>query len=223
MNVLLVVQITVYLLALVLALCFSVPVIIHQKDFKGHCLLFSRGTWRETDGQFVIKWASCGYCYFVAFCGLLSLSACLLQLHRLGHFLHRGTDSSFLSAFVDAVGSAFLCFLSLAAALIITLGFGTWCQDITQRFEECSYAEDEKIDQADDINTSGFYLLLGTAQFGAWASWTCWVALAVCAVLKLLRYHQQENIRVSMAKERRRLLTDGLPNHSSTSDDPMLG
>lgn len=34
MNVLLVVQITVYLLALVLALCISVPVIIHQQDFK---------------------------------------------------------------------------------------------------------------------------------------------------------------------------------------------
>jgi hypothetical protein len=44
--------------------------------------------------------------------------------------------SSFLSAFVDAVGSAFLCFLSLASAMIITLGFGTWCGDITQRFEE---------------------------------------------------------------------------------------
>lgn len=44
--------------------------------------------------------------------------------------------SSFLSAFVDSVGSAFLCFLSLASAVIITLGFGTWCGDITQRFEE---------------------------------------------------------------------------------------
>ena len=119
-------------------------------------------------------------------------------------------SSSFLSAFVDAVGSAFLCFLSFASALIITLGFGTWCDDITQRFEECSYAEDENIDQADEINTTGFYLLMGTAQFGAWASWACWVGLAVCAVLKLCRYHQRENIRVSMAKERRRVLTDGL-------------
>jgi hypothetical protein len=27
---------------------------------------------------------------------------------------------------VDAVGSAFLCFMSLAAAMVITLGFGTW-------------------------------------------------------------------------------------------------
>ena len=71
MNVLLVIQLTVYILALVLALCISVPVIIHQQDFKsvlllqdikeilynffyyysGHCLLFSRGQWRETDGN----------------------------------------------------------------------------------------------------------------------------------------------------------------------------
>ena len=40
MNVLLVVQITVYLLALVLALCISVPVIIHQQDFKYFSLVF---------------------------------------------------------------------------------------------------------------------------------------------------------------------------------------
>jgi len=202
MNILLVIQITFYILAFVLALCISVPVIIHQHDFRGHCLLFSRGTWRETDGQFVITWATNGYCIFVSVCGIILLLACVIQLNRLGKLLHRGADSSFLSAFVDAVGSAFLCFLSFSAAMIITLGFGTWCGDITQRFEECSYAENEHINKDDGIDTSAFYLLLGTAQFGAWASWACWVGLAVCAVLKLCRYHQQENIRVSMAKER---------------------
>nr|CAG4648170.1 EOG090X0BKO [Moina brachiata]SVE93206.1 EOG090X0BKO [Moina brachiata] len=221
MNVLLVIQITVYILALVLALCISVPVIIHQQDFKGHCLLFSHGTWNETNGQFVITWASSGYCVFVSVVGIFLVTACCIQIHRLGNFLLKGQDSSFLSAFVDSVGSAFLCFLSLASAVIITLGFGTWCGDITQRFEECSYAEAENIDQADNINTSGFYLLMGTAQFGAWGSWACWVGLAVCAVLKLCRYHQQENIRLSMAKERRRLMTDGMP-HRSGSDDPIL-
>jgi len=119
--------------------------------------------------------------------------------------------------------------MSLAAAMVITLGFGTWCSDITQRFEECSYAEDENIDQADGINTSGFYLLMGTAQFGAWASWACWTGAAVCAVLKLCRYHQRENIRVSMAKERRRVLAYGLhqppgpPLQRSSSDNvPIL-
>ena len=71
MNFLLVIQLTVYILALVLALGISVPVIIHQQDFKsvlllqdikeilynffyycsGQCFLFSRGQWRETDGN----------------------------------------------------------------------------------------------------------------------------------------------------------------------------
>lgn len=41
MNVLLVIQITVYILALVLALCISVPVIIHQKDFKYFLISFT--------------------------------------------------------------------------------------------------------------------------------------------------------------------------------------
>ena len=103
----------------------------------------------------MITWAPSAYCVFVIISGIISLTACCIQIHRLGHFLYRGLDrlvfynmaiklainpvvicSSFLSAFVDAVGSAFLCFLSLASAMIITLGFGTWCGDITQRFEE---------------------------------------------------------------------------------------
>nr|CAG4638674.1 EOG090X0BKO [Cyclestheria hislopi] len=217
MNILLISQITCYVVGFILALCISVPVIIHQQDFKGHCLLFSRGTWRETDGQFVISWASSAYCIFVSICGLLLGLVCILQIYHLAKYLLKGTDSSFLSAFIDTVGSLLLCFLSLSVATIITLGFDTWCQDITQRFEECSYAADENIDQADDINTSGFYLLIGTAQFGAWASWVCWVGLSVCAVLKLCHYHQQENIRVSMAKERRRLLTDGLSHNESNN------
>nr|CAG4650412.1 EOG090X0BKO [Sida crystallina] len=222
MNVLLVVQITGYVLALVLALCICVPVIIHQQDFKGHCLLFSRGTWRETDGQFVIDWSNKGYCIFVTFSSLILLIACIIQINRLGKLLYKGSDSSFLSAFVDAVGSTCLCFLSLTSALIITLGFGTWCGDITLRFPECSYAEAENIDQADEINTSGFFLQMGTAQFGAWASWSVWVCLAVCAVLKLCRYHQRENIRVSMAKERRRLLTDGIVQNDGHIEQPPI-
>nr|CAG4641129.1 EOG090X0BKO [Eulimnadia texana] len=194
----------------VLLLSTLLPICFLEKNLYGHCLLFSRGTWRETDGQFVVEWASRFYCGFATCVGILQCCASIIQLYKLGVYLYRGIDSSFLSAFVDTVGSALLCLLSITAALMITLGFNTWCQDITQRFEECSYAEDEKIDVDDKIDTSNFYLLLGTAQFGAWASWACWIGLAVCAFLKSCRYHEQENIRVSMAKERRRVLTDGL-------------
>ena len=49
-------------------------------------------------GQFVISWASKGYCIFVTLSGVMSLLACCVQIHRLGHFLHRGQDSSFLGS-----------------------------------------------------------------------------------------------------------------------------
>ena len=62
----------------------------------------------------------------------------------------------------------------------------------------CEMAAGNAIDKEDGIETSGFHIEMGTAQFGAWASWACWVGLSVFAVLKLCRYHQLENMRVSM-------------------------
>ncbi|RZF32508.1 hypothetical protein LSTR_LSTR016743, partial [Laodelphax striatellus] len=46
--------------------------------------------------------------------------------------------------------------------------------------------------------------------FGAWASMACWVGLSVFAMLKLCRYHQLENMRVSMFRERQRLINEGM-------------
>jgi hypothetical protein len=60
---------------------------------------------------------------------------------------------------------------------------------------------------------------MGTAQFGAWASWACWVGLTVFAVLKLCRYHQMENMRVSMYRERQRLINS---NNSSTAPEDKI-
>ena len=52
------------------------------------------------------------------------------------------------------------------------------------------------------------FIYINNLQFGAWASWVCWVGLSVFSTLKLCRYHQQENIRSSMARERARLASD---------------
>ena len=79
------------------------------------------------------------------------------------------------------------------------------------------------IDRADGVNPEGFYMQMFTAQLGAWLSWATWLVvkptkrvwiqskpmfsfwclprffrcgLLVFALLKLCRYHQQENIRV---------------------------
>ena len=43
-------------------------------------------------GQFVITWAPSAYCVFVIISGVILLTACCIQIHRLGHFIYRGLD-----------------------------------------------------------------------------------------------------------------------------------
>lgn len=164
-------------------------------SFSGHCLLFSKGTWQEEDGQLLVAWGSRAYCTYVIAVGVLMFIVCCVQiyrqvdsnglvssvtkivfilistiesflnidnqyffyictshvrcsktllisptllvtqfLNRLSMFMYRGTDSSFLSAFMEAVGCAVLCALAVSAASMVTLGFITWCQNIVERF-----------------------------------------------------------------------------------------
>ncbi|XP_046601157.1 transmembrane protein 179 isoform X2 [Neodiprion lecontei] len=175
----------------------------------GHCLLFSTGIWQENDGQFMANWASQAYCNYTILVGLVLFLMCAVQIYRLSMLMYRGEDSSFLSAFVDVVCSVLLTTLTLIAAVIITLGFMTWCQCMTKRFPSCELAAGNDIDKADGIDTAGFHIELGAAQFGAWSSLSVWVGLSVFAVLKLLRYHQLENMKVSMYRERQRLIQAG--------------
>lgn len=207
-NVLVWSQVTTYLLALLLALCIIIPVSFHLVDFKGHCLLFSNGTWRESDGQLVVNWGHRGFCtYNISWAGV-SLLIALIQVYRFIAQICRGTESSFLSAFFDILLSLFMSMAALAGALMITIGYQTWCNAIMLRFETCEDATTNDIDRDDGINTSMFYMQFGTAQFGAWTSWVCWVGLSMFSMLKVCKYHQQENIRVSMARERARLVGD---------------
>lgn len=49
-------------------------------------------------------------------------------------YLYKGTDSTFLSAFIDCVSGIILCGMTILAAIMITLGFMAWCDNMTQRF-----------------------------------------------------------------------------------------
>lgn len=80
----------------------------------------------------------------------------------------------------------------------------------------CEYVAGQDIDKKDGINTKNFYIELGTAQFGIWGSFAIWVGLTVCAIIKLLRYHQLENIRVSMYRERQRLINENADSPGSS-------
>lgn len=53
-------------------------------------------------------------------------------------------------------------------------------------------------------------------QFGVWGSFASWVGLCVFALLKLCRYHQLENIRVSMYRERQKLINENAESPGSS-------
>ena len=71
---------------------------------------------------------------------------------------------------------------------------------------------------------------MSVAQFGIWLSFSVWVTLLTFSIVKLCRFHHQENLRVSMAKERKRLLNEDLisevpvnppqPSERSQRDQP---
>jgi hypothetical protein len=71
-------------------------------------------------------------------------------------------------------------------------------------------ASGNPIDKADGIDSNGFFFQMSVAQFGIWSSFTIWVMLLSFSTVKLCRYHYEENLRVSMAKERKRLLNEDL-------------
>lgn len=126
----------------------------------------------------------------------------------MARFVCKGTDSSFLSAFFDVIGCLTLCVMTAIAALMVTLGFMKWCDEMIKRFPSCELAAGNPIDKQDGIDTTWFFIEIGVAQFAVWGSWATWVGLAVFSILKLCRYHQLENIRVSMYRERQKLISE---------------
>ena len=117
-----------YVCAFLLALVICVPMSMHQDQFKGRCLLFSTGTWQEKDGQFNVNWASQAYCNFTIFVSVIMFVISVFQFFRFVKFFYKGRDSTFLSAFVDVIVCAFMCVMTLTAALFVTLGFKVWCE-----------------------------------------------------------------------------------------------
>lgn len=207
-QVILCIQGVSYLCGIILSLCVCVPMAIHQEHFQGHCLLFSTGRWQEVDGQLKVDWASQAYCNFIIFVAVVQFVLSLCQFVRICKYFKRGTDASFLGAFVDVICGVLITLITLIAALFVTCGFKVWCGEMTRRFQTCQDATANDIDKADGIDTSGFYNQMFTAQFGIWMSFTAYCNALVFSMVKLCRYHHEENLRVSMAKERKRLINE---------------
>lgn len=222
-NVLLLSQLTGHVIGFILSVCITVPLMVHTRQFDGHCLLFTTGTWRVEDGRFDAAWASNGFCNYPVFIGFVLFFVSLIQIYRLTLIIRNESESSFFALFMDCFISIILCALVVLAAIMITLGFIVWCSDMTQRFPSCDIADGQNITQEVNINTSGFYNEMGTAQFGAWSSFAIWVGLSMFALLKLINNHQLNNMRVSMYLERQRLVNDGVYSDSLTEPPHLMG
>lgn len=138
-------------------------------------------------------------------------------------------EESFIALFIDVVLGIWMLAMSILSAIFITLGFIVWCDGMTERFPSCETSAGQNIIRGDTekINTSGFYIEIGTTQvgcnlqstclikintyspnlqFGAWGAFAISVGIGVIALLKLIHNHQVRNIKVSMYLERQRLV-----------------
>lgn len=207
-NLLLLTQATSYVITLILGLCLIAPLCCHHVNFKGNCLLFTTGSWRETDGQLIVDWANSAYCNISIFVGCLLVAISIIQFFRMARLLFRGIDSSFLSAFVDTLVGSFCMLLIFFVSVMITVGLEAWCDTMTLRFSSCQEATMTDINK--NITSSQFFVQMGMALFSAWAGWVIWVGVTVLAIVKVCKYYQEENVMVSMARERQRLINENI-------------
>lgn len=91
-NWLLLSQTAGYFGSLVVSLCVVIPLCINQKNFQGHCLLFTSGTFISSNGFFDPKWSSGFFCAFTLFVGLLSSIISLIQVVHKSLLVKRGVD-----------------------------------------------------------------------------------------------------------------------------------
>jgi len=75
-------------------------------------------------------------------------------------------EESFIALFVDVVLGIWMLAMSILSAIFITLGFIVWCDGMTERFPSCETSAGQNIIRGDTekINTSGFYIEMGTTQ-----------------------------------------------------------
>lgn len=75
-------------------------------------------------------------------------------------------EASFIALFIDVVLGIWMLAMSIMSAIFITLGFIVWCDGMTERFPSCAISAGQNIIRGDTekINTSGFYIEMGTTQ-----------------------------------------------------------
>lgn len=173
---------------------------------SNHCALFMDGEWNELDGLYHIISTNSAYCDFPLVTAVFVFLVSLAQIYRFSRLAYKKEEAKFLGLFLDVCFGTLMFVLTIVSSFFITIGFMRFCAAMTRSFPSCGQAAGQNITQdAMHIDTSGFYVEMGTAQFGIWGTFAACVIVCVVACLKLINEHQMQNMKVSMYLERQRL------------------
>ncbi|CAL8272754.1 unnamed protein product [Merluccius merluccius] len=206
-------QCILYFLAFVFGFIAVVPLSENTEDFRGKCLLFTRGVWQNENitvskQRFVVEeWAAETSCSFSTAAATASLVLAAVQAWRLLFLLCKGHDDSIFNAFLNLLISSLVVFTVFLSSTIITVGFNLWCDSITEGGSMPSSCEDlQDSDLELGLNNSAFYDQFAIAQFGLWAAWLTWLGIAVLAFLKVYHNYRQQDLLDSLIHEKDLLL-----------------
>ncbi|TRY57803.1 hypothetical protein DNTS_027641 [Danionella cerebrum] len=206
-------QCILYFLAFVFGFVAIVPLSENTEDFRGKCLLFTRGMWQNENitvskQRFIIEeWGPQSSCSFSTAVGIASLVLSAVQAWRLLFFICKGHDDSIFNAFLNLLISTFVVFAVFLSSTIVSVGFNLWCDAITEGGSMPSSCEDlQDTDLELGLNNSAFYDQFAIVQFGLWAAWLAWLGITIMAFLKVYHNYRQEDLVDSLIHEKEFLL-----------------
>jgi len=212
---LLVILCAAYSVNVILGISFVTSLTHHLYSFSTHCLLFTTGRY-EDNGEFTPDWATRFYCIFSIFVAGLSIVVAFYELFKTSLMLYKGTRETFAIAFKMTFFALLLSLFILISGIIVSAGFATWCNAVEERFSKgCEAAAASMVisNNTQAIKVDGFFTDLETGQFSLWSSFVVWVLALTISGRMLFVAHERANIRISMAKERRRYILP--PDHAN--------
>ena len=96
-NVLILGQVTAYLLILIIAFFIIVPLSLNKAQFGGHCLLYADARWvmPSNASEYVlsdVKWGPSGSCNFAIFAGVIEIPLSMFFILWMSVYLYKNTD-----------------------------------------------------------------------------------------------------------------------------------
>uniref|UniRef100_A0A8C5E533 Transmembrane protein 179-like n=1 Tax=Gouania willdenowi TaxID=441366 RepID=A0A8C5E533_GOUWI len=133
------------------------------------------------------------------------------------------SSSNLFSSFLTVLLSVCVLFLSGGASIIMSLGFSSWCDVVTNNnMRPYSCADSQLVALHLDVDTSSFYTDLSLAQASLWAVTSLWLAQFLLSFLRLFHSHSQHLTGPCLLREKEMLLGSSLSSSSSSPSPPPL-